>query len=116
MVSSHEKAQEENEANEMSILYGCQDGLVAMHKAGLTLSAAMAQLIQVQPSHQTDTLILHSNLILACTTRQTRNQAQKNLNENLLHFPLHPTIVILTTVRLFTGAKKNEAPECSFFQ
>lgn len=31
----------------MGILYGCQDGLVAMHKAGLTLSAAMAQLIQV---------------------------------------------------------------------
>ncbi len=43
-----EKAQEESEAHEMSILYGCQDGLVAMHKAGLTLSAAMAQLIQVK--------------------------------------------------------------------
>lgn len=32
----------------MGILYGCQDGLVAMHKAGLTLSAAMARLIQNQ--------------------------------------------------------------------
>lgn len=49
MVHSYtsEKAQEESEAHEMSILYGCQDGLVAMHKAGLTLSAAMATLIQV---------------------------------------------------------------------
>lgn len=46
-ISSTEKAQEESEAREMSILYGCQEGLVAMHKAGLTLSAAMAQLIQV---------------------------------------------------------------------
>lgn len=43
-----EKAQEESEAHEMSILYGCQDGLLAMHKAGLTLSAAMTSLIQVQ--------------------------------------------------------------------
>lgn len=31
----------------MGIIYGCQEGLVAMHKAGLTLSAAMATLIQV---------------------------------------------------------------------
>ncbi|UXI18118.1 arginine-tRNA ligase [Sarcoptes scabiei] len=43
-----QQAQEENEAREMGILYGCQDGLVAMHKAGLTLSAAMARLIQNQ--------------------------------------------------------------------
>lgn len=54
-ISSTEKAQEENEAREMSILYGCQDGLVAMHKAGLTLSAAMAQLIQVSQSAQVNT-------------------------------------------------------------
>lgn len=47
-ILSNNKAQEENEAREMSIIYGCQDGLVAMHNAGLTLTAAMATLIQVR--------------------------------------------------------------------
>ncbi|XP_075589558.1 doublesex- and mab-3-related transcription factor A2 [Dermatophagoides farinae] len=50
-----QQAQEENEAHEMGILYGCQDGLVAMHKAGLTLSAAMAQLMQHQTTATTTT-------------------------------------------------------------
>ena len=67
-VSSTEKAQEENEAREMSILYGCQDGLVAMHKAGLTLSAAMAQLIQVSIKIQ----CWSSNVNLCYPTRPTK--------------------------------------------
>ena len=42
-----QQAQEENEAKELSILYGCQDGIMAMHRAGLTYSAAMTTIMQV---------------------------------------------------------------------
>lgn len=43
-----QQAQEENEAKELSILYGCQDGIMAMHRAGLTYSAAMTSIMQVR--------------------------------------------------------------------
>ena len=69
LVSSTEKAQEENEAREMGVIYGCQDGLVAMHKAGLTLSAAMAHLIQVRQAIVTEFWVI---LYPDCAHRPTR--------------------------------------------
>lgn len=41
-----QQAQEENEARELSILYGCREGLEVMHRAGLTFSSAMTHLLQ----------------------------------------------------------------------
>jgi hypothetical protein len=46
-----QQAQEENEARELSIIYGCHEGLVAMHRAGLTFSSAMTHLLQVTFPH-----------------------------------------------------------------
>ncbi|XP_076331292.1 doublesex- and mab-3-related transcription factor A2-like [Tachypleus tridentatus] len=45
-----QQAQEENEARDLSLLYGCQENIFALHHAGLTFSAAMNQLINNQQS------------------------------------------------------------------
>lgn len=42
-----QQAQEENQAKELSVIYGCQDNIVQMHEAGLTFSEALSRIMQV---------------------------------------------------------------------
>lgn len=42
-----QQAQEENQAKELSVIYGCQDNIAAMHEAGLTFSEALSRIMQV---------------------------------------------------------------------
>lgn len=71
-----QQAQEENEARDLSLLYGCHEGIMTLHRQGLTFTEAMARMMQVPvsdlvPENRVD------HLFVASTDRRRADKAAR---------------------------------------